>query len=172
MAPQQRWYLRDIARRTGLALGTVRRELAGLVAAGILTQVKEGNRTYYQANAECPLLSELTGLIRKTAGLADVLGAALAPLADRVALAFIYGSQASGTAGPRSDVDLLVVSDADQLEVHKAVAAAEKQLQAAVNYTLLTSREFARRKQERAGFLARVLGGPKILLVGGLNEVR
>ena len=35
-APEERWYLRDIARRTGCAVTAVKRELAGLAAAEII----------------------------------------------------------------------------------------------------------------------------------------
>jgi len=41
--PAERWYLRDIERRTGLAVGTVRREVSGLTKAGIITKSKDGN---------------------------------------------------------------------------------------------------------------------------------
>ena len=167
----ERWYLRDIARRTGRALGTVRRELEGLAASGIVHRVKDGNRVYYQANPACPLLPELSGLIRKTAGLADVIRSALEQLAGHIKLAFIYGSQASGEATGASDVDLLVVGDVDELVVHRAVAKAEKELARPVNYTLLSLSEFAERRKEQAGFLARVLAGEKIPVVGEIDEV-
>lgn len=171
MSPEERWYLRDIARRTGCALGTVRRELAGLAACGIAHCVKDGNRTYYQANPACPLLPELTGLIRKTAGLADVVRSALKPLAGKVELAFIYGSQAGGKTTSASDVDLLIVGDMDEIVIHRAIGKAERELSRAVNYTLLSRKEFARRRKAKAGFLGRVLRGRKIAIVGNIDEV-
>ena len=128
MGPDERWHLREIARRTRCAPGTVRRELEGLAAAGIARRVKDGNRTYYQADPACGLLEELTGLIRKTAGLADVVRSALGALGGKIELAFIYGSQARGDPTSGSDVGLLVVGDVDELELHRAVAKAETEL--------------------------------------------
>lgn len=171
MRPDERWYLRDIARRTGCALGTVRRELEGLAASEIAHRVKDGNRTYYQANPACPLLPELTGLIRKTAGLADVVRSALEPLAGKIELAFIYGSQAGGQTTSGSDVDLLIVADMDEIAIHRAVQKAEKELSRTVNYTLLSRKEFSRRRNAKAGFVARVLAGRKIAVAGDLDEV-
>lgn len=171
MSPDERWHLRDIARRTRCALGTVRRELEGLAAAGIARRVKDGNRVYYQADPACGLLVELTGLIRKTAGLADVVRSALGALGGKIELAFIYGSQARGDPTSGSDVDLLVVGDVDELEVHRAIGKAETELARAVNYTLLSREEFARRRKEKGGFLARVLAGEKIAIVGDVDEV-
>jgi len=169
--PQVRWHLRDVARRTGLALGTVRRELKGLVQAGILTEVRDGNRTYYQADTGCPVIPDLTALMQKTAGLAEALRTALKPLAGRIDAAFIYGSEASGKARTGSDVDLAVVGDVDEMALHRAVGLAEQQLSRTVNYTLLSRREFRRRRKERGGFLARVLGGPKIAILGNPDEI-
>jgi predicted nucleotidyltransferase len=171
LSPEKRWYLREIAREAGLSVGTVRRELAGLASAQIVRKAPDGNRTYYQANAACPLLADLTGLLRKTAGLADVVRSALAPLAGDIDGAFIYGSEASGEATASSDVDLLVVGEVDEVALHRAVNKAEKDLGRAVNYTLLGRREFARRRKDKTGFVARVLAGDKIVLAGDADEL-
>ena len=169
--PEDRWYLRDIARRTGCALGTVRRELEGLTSAEIVQRMKDGNRIYYQANRTCPILPELAGLIRKTAGLANVLQSALASLADNIDLAFVYGSQASGDATAVSDVDLLIVGSMDEVPLVQAITKAEEQLGRTVNYTLLKRDEFKKRRKEKGGFLARVLAAKKIAILGNIDEV-
>lgn len=80
----KRWHLREVVRRADCAIGTVRRELKGLVACGVVIESRDGNRTYYQANPQCPVFAELSSLIRKTSGLADVLRAALAKLSERI----------------------------------------------------------------------------------------
>jgi predicted nucleotidyltransferase len=170
-APDQRWHLRDIARRTGCALGTVQRELAGLTAAQIVVCNKDGNRTYYRPNQSSPLFPDLSGLIRKTAGLADVVRSALSSLTDKIAFALIYGSQAKGTASAASDIDLLVVGDLDEMALHRAVGEAEKHLNRPVNYTLLGRSEFRRKSKDKGGFLGRVLAGPKMVLVGATDDV-
>ena len=83
-SPDELWYLRDIERRLGLAVGTIRRELTGLRNAGIVVKSKDGNRTYYQANIDCPFFPELCGLLRKTAGVVDVLCEAMRPLSKKM----------------------------------------------------------------------------------------
>ena len=171
LGPQSRWHLRDVARKTGLALGTVRRELKGLAQAKILTEIRDGNRTYYQPNVECAIVPDLTALMRKTAGLADVLRDALVPLAAHINAAFVYGSQASGKATAASDVDLAVVGDVDEMTLHKAIRCAEERLGCAVNYTLLSRPEFLRRRKEKGGFLSRVLRGAKIAILGDIDEI-
>ena len=172
MRPEARFHLREVARQTGRPVATVQRELASLAQAGIVTKEVSGNRTYYQANAACPIFPELRGLVLKTVGLADVLREALAPVGDGMQAAFVYGSMAGGEAGPESDVDLMVVGDVDEMELHRAVGEAEKVVARTVNYTLLSEAELRRRRREKGGFLARVLHGPKIPVLGDLDALR
>ncbi len=58
-----------------------------------------------------PAFGDLKRVILKTIGLGDALRAALTPLADRVRVAFIYGSLARGDETAGSDIDLLLVGD-------------------------------------------------------------
>jgi len=119
----------------------------------------------------CYVFAELRSLILKTVGLADILRKALVPLRQDIQAAFVYGSQAAGTATGGSDVDLLVIGDLDEMALHRAIGKAEQQLSRTVNYTLMNRREFTRRQRERGGFLSRVLTGPKIPLLGNADEV-
>jgi predicted nucleotidyltransferase len=167
----KRWYLRQIVRHTGFALGSVRRELDGLAETEIITRIRDGNRVYYQTNPECPLFPELASLLRKTAGLADVLRTALEPLAGQIKLAFVYGSQAAGQATASSDVDLLIVGNPDEISLHKVISEAEEKLGRSVNYSLLSSSEFAKRRKEAGSFLSRVLKSEKIVIAGDADDV-
>ena len=170
--PDESFYLRQVIRATDVGQGSVQRELRRLSEAGVIERLGRGRQVYYQASRRCPIFSELHGLMLKTAGLAEVVRAALRPVAGKVIVAFVYGSHAAGTATATSDVDLLVAGDMDEVTLHGAVREAERQVGRSVNYTLLSREEFARRRKERGGFLARVLAGPKILILGNSDEVR
>ena len=54
----------------------------------------------------------MAGIFRKTAGPADVLREALAPIGGKIRVAFIFGSVAQGKERATSDVDVLVVGSA------------------------------------------------------------
>ena len=170
--PGEACYLRELARATGVGLGAVQREVRKLTDAGVIRRTTRGRQVYYEANPECPIFPELRSLIAKTAGMADVLRFALAPLAEGIEGAFVYGSMASGEAGPGSDVDLMVVGDVDEMELHEAVGTAEEALGRTVNYTLLSRAELKRRRREKGGFVSRVLRGPKIGILGKPDELR
>jgi predicted nucleotidyltransferase len=83
---------------------------------------------FYQANPDCPIFGELKGLMVKTTGAADVLRAALAPLAAQMRVAFIYGSVAKLTQRSGSDVDVMVVGELAFGEVVSALGSAQEAL--------------------------------------------
>ena len=170
--PDERYFVRQLTVLLGEDSTNISRELARLEKMDILTSTREGKQKYYQANRQCAIFHELCGLAIKTAGVADVLRKALAPIADQIILALIYGSMARGAATSASDVDLLVVGDLEEMALHMALTEVEQQLGRTVNYTLLSLTEFQRRRQEKKGFLARVLAGPKIVISGSTHEVR
>lgn len=171
MNPERRWHLREVVRRTHCAVGTVRRELKGLVACGILTENRDGNRTYYQVNRQCPVYTELAGLIRKTSGLVDVLRAAIAKLGERVTVAFVYGSQARQEAGPGSDVDLMVIGEVGFAEVVSALAEAQDALGREINPTVYSPAEFRGKALSGHHFIQSVLKDCKLFLVGDADEL-
>jgi len=166
------FYTKQILDAVRIGRGTVQRELKNLTDAGIIIREVQGRQVYYRANAKCPIFNELESIVRKTFGLADVLGEALAPLDKRIAFAFVYGSMASGEANSASDIDLLVVGAIDETALHKALSEAENRLGRPVNYTLMSQLEFAKRRGEKDGFLARVLSGQKIIIMGSIDEIR
>lgn len=170
-SPQQSLHLREIARKTGLAPGTVQRELTGLAQAEIVIKQKDGNRTYYQANKSSPIFPELSGLLRKTAGLADILRNALKPLSKKIKAAFIYGSFATNSHKTKSDVDLMVIGSCGFGEVVAVVGKIQEKLGREINPSVYPTDEF--RKKVAAGhhFLKTVLTGPKVFLIGDGNEL-
>ncbi len=100
LRPDQALHGREIARRTGLPAGTITRELAKLVEAGLLRREKRGNQQIYSADTNSPIHEELASILRKTSGLADVLVQALAPVVQQVRVAFVFGSMARGGRMP------------------------------------------------------------------------
>jgi len=165
------FYLRQIARVSGTGLGTVQRELALLTAAGIIRRDARGRQVYYRANAECPVFAELKSIVTKTVGAGDTLRAALRPLAGRIRVAIVYGSQAAGRARTGSDVDVLVVGRVTFAQVVSALAGAQAILGREVNATVYPPTEFRAKVAQGHGFLKRVLQGPVMFLIGGENDL-
>lgn len=169
--PGESYHVREIARMTSRPANTLYRELAMLAEAGLLLRRAQGNQVHYQANPDSPIYEELRGILRKTTGIADVLRKPLARLADRVKLAFVYGSIASGKEGARSDVDVMLVGDLKFEEAIRALAPAEKTLRREINPHVYGLREFRAKLAGKEPFLRRVLEEPKILLIGELHDL-
>ena len=164
--PSRSFYSNEIVRLSGMGIGTVHRELARLHASGLVTAGLIGNQKHYQANRAAPVFGELRGLALKTFGVADVLRAALAPLASRIRVAFVHGPVAAGTDTAAGKVDLLVLSDYLAYgELIGALAPAERLLARGVNPAIYGRVEFLRRASE-GGLPGRALEGPRILLIG------
>ncbi len=168
----QSYYLREIVRMTGAGHGAVQRELAHLLKAGLVTRTARGREVFYQANRASPIFPELHGLIVKTVGVADVLREALAPLADRVRIAFIYGSFAKGEERAQSDVDVMIVGEADFGEVVSALRAAQDKLGREVNPSVFAPDEWHRRVAELDHFVTTLLREEKLFLVGDERDLR
>ena len=122
-------HLREIARRSGLNSKTVLREVHALRDADVLTAQRIGRQIIYRLNPDCAIYEELRSIIRKTVGLAGVLRGALEPLQDQIEFAYIYGSHATGTERPDSDVDLMVVGDISLRELSSPIRKAGRTVQ-------------------------------------------
>ena len=71
LRPGESFYVREIARLTGVPAGSLHRELKLLTSAGLLERSTAGNQVRYQVDRKCPIHEELAGIFRKTVGLAE-----------------------------------------------------------------------------------------------------
>lgn len=167
--PDKDYHVRELARATQTAPGTLHKELTRLAAAGLLLRKDQGNQVRYQANRNCPVFPELAGLLRKTTGAAELLTTALTPLHPPLAL--IFGSIASGTETAGSDVDVLVIANLGFSEVVRALYPVQAELGREINAVLYNAQEFTRRVQEQDPFALELLGKPKIFLMGTEHDL-
>jgi predicted nucleotidyltransferase len=164
--PDKSFYLNEVVRLADMGRGVVSRELSKLTEAGILVVSKQGNQNHYQANKALPIFNELTGIVKKTFGVAGVVKMALAPLLPRLDKAFVYGSVAKGEDHAGSDVDVMLVGDElSYSEIMQLLEAAESQLQRTVNPTIYSPAELAERLAAGQSFLTKVMAQPRINLL-------
>jgi len=127
---------------------------------------------FYRANVQCPIFEELAGLLRKTAGLVDVLSQAIVPLAEKLELAFVFGSMARGEAHAHSDVDVMLVGDLDFAEVVLALSGAQEFLRREINPIMLSGAEWDHKLAQADGFVAQIWQDSKLWLVGQARVLR
>jgi predicted nucleotidyltransferase len=169
--PGQRYYLREIARLTATVPGTLKRELSKLELAGVLTVEKVGNQAHYQANRDCPIFEELTSILRKTSGLADILSEGLMPVAERIEVAFVFGSMASGKSNAGSDIDLMVIGEASFGEVVQLLHPLQQTLGREINPKLYSRDEWKKLVLAQSAFVRDVLGKPRLFVISNEKNI-
>lgn len=171
LRPDDSLHVREISRLTGVPAGSLHRELRALTEAGFLLREPAGNQVRYRANRSSPLFPELAAIFRKTAGLADLLREALAPLADRIAAAFVFGSVAQGNERAASDVDVFVLGKASFADVVGALAPLRERLGRDINPVVMSQKEFATQRRGRERFVKRVMSEPKLFVLGSAHDL-
>ena len=171
LRPDETVHGRELARLTGISPGTLHRELQALTEMGLLTRREVGRQVFYSADQSFPLFEDLASIMRKTAGVADVLRAALVPLQDRIRCAFVYGSMAAGKKSAARDIDIMLICDAEFGAVVRALAPTKATLRREVNPVVMRGAEFSRKRRGKSGFIANVLRSPKLWLIGEENDL-
>ena len=169
--PDRKFYVRQIAREIGASVGSVQRELETLSQLGLIGRSISGKQVYYQVNRNHPAFVEMQALVAKTVGALQLLRSALAPLAKRIAAAFVYGSMARQEETAESDVDLMIVGDVTLDEVLPHLARVERIIGRPVNPTLYSPAEFQSRLAAGNHFLKSVMRGEKVFLIGVEDEL-
>ena len=170
--PERRFQSAEVIRLVRSGTGAVHRYLTRLAEAGLVTVTRSGNQKHYQANRTSPVFPELHRLIVKTVGIVGPLRQALAPMARKIRAAFVFGSVAKRTETARSDIDLMVISDAlTYPDVFQAVQPAEGLLARPVNPTVMTLAEWRAKRAQAGSFAARVARGPRINVIGSDDDL-
>ena len=163
--PDNKFYLREIARHIGKDAAGIKRELDSLVNIGLLAREKRGVQKYYSAEKNSPIYSEMKGLIFKTTGVQGSIKATLTRLKG-VRLAFIYGSYAKGAEKEDSNINLMVIGQVNITELNDTVMTLEEKLKREIDYLVFDEQEYRKRKDAKDPFIREIVKGKKIFLVG------
>jgi predicted nucleotidyltransferase len=170
--PERRYQSAELIRLAQGGTGAVHRQLARLADAGLVTVTRSGNQKHYQARRDSPVFHELHGLVVKTVGLVEPVRQALWDLRRDIRAAFIYGSVAKGTDRATSDIDLMVISDAlDYTALYAALAQAEAALGRRINPTVMTRRDWKRKRAAADSFVKRISAARRVFVFGSDDEL-
>ena len=171
--PERQYHASEIIKIVQSGSGAVQRELEKLTHAGIITATPSGNRKMYRANKESPIFDDLRGLIMKTVGLVEPIQSALRKFRTQIRFAFVYGSVAKGLDTSKSDIDLIIVGDdLSYSPIFSALQKAEQTLQRPVSPNLMTTKDLARKIEDKNPFVTKIIQQPKIFIYGDANELQ
>jgi len=164
--PDKSFYVKEILRLTGMGVATIKRELDRMRDAGILRMTKIGNQHHYQANPDCPIYLELSGLIKKTSGIVGSINTALSDMSDQIDWAFIYGSVASDKETVDSDIDLMIIGDITFSQVMNLLYLVQKTLGREINPKIYSREEWIQMKTSKNTFVKELLLKPRLDVIG------
>lgn len=170
LAPGQIFHVREVVRRTVEEINAVRRELAHLEKAGLMSKEHRANRLFYAIRKDFPLYFDLLTLVVKTAGMGGDIIKNRVKL-GKIKFAMISGRYARNLVRGTNDVDLLVVGKVVLPELSQIVRAEEVRREKEINYTVMSEEEFEFRKRRRDPFVLDTLRGSRIVVVGDEEEM-
>jgi len=170
--PERSFFATELIKLVAGGSGAVQRELARLAQSGLVTVTRMGTQRHYQANPRSPIFAELCAITQKTVGLALPLREALAPLAQRITAAFVFGSVAKRRDTAASDIDVLVLSDTvDYADIFAALQSVEIKLGRTINPTVYKPAEWRRKRTSGTAFVVKVGAQPKLFLIGAEEDL-
>ena len=163
--PGKIYHVREIGRRTDEEINAVRRELAHLEKAGIMSKERRANRLFYMLRKDYSLYYDLLELFEKTKGLGGDILKNKQKL-GKLKFVMISGRFARHIPRTGSEVDLLVVGRVVLPELGQLVRKEEVRRESEINYTVMTEEEFEFRKRRRDPFIIEILRGGRIMVIG------
>ena len=171
--PKREYYSREIERELRSNFEAIRTELINLEKIGLLRSRISGKQRYYSINTGHVLFPEFKSMILKTVGLGSVLKNAFKE-ANKIEIAFIYGSYAKNAEDVESDIDLFVIGSVSIRDLQTVISDIESKFQREINPTIYPREELQSKFRSKNHFILSVLKEPKIFLKGdehGLREL-
>lgn len=170
LSPDEQFHVRELARITGVSAGSLHRELKAMAESGLLLREKIGNQVFYRADVGCSIHQELAAIFRKTMGLTSLVQHALSEIDEKVDVAFVFGSMASGHQHAGSDLDVCVLGDVSLIEVVSALSSLQDQLRREINPVVMTTTKFSDLAIKGDRFVSRLIDEPKLFLKANEDE--
>lgn len=171
--PNRSFYVREITRKIDEQINSVRRELANLLNAGLITSDTSNNKVYYEVDQKFVYfdpLSEIFGgkrpkktkVAAKAEATEEVDEAADLKALGNIEIACLMGQF---TRDEASGIDVLLVGNVNQHAVQKYVTELEKQEGKDLRYSVFSLEDFTYRLQIKDRFMSNVLLSKKQILV-------
>ncbi|MBU1350050.1 hypothetical protein KKH19_03015 [Patescibacteria group bacterium] len=177
--PDQKYYLRQLARDLKLQINSVNRELKNLEKFGLLMRSSNNNdqngnskqknikRKYYKVNQEFVLFEEIKILIIKAQILYEKNFIDKLKKTGKFKFLALTGFFVNNQD---SLTDLLIVGKMNKKKLLKVIKNLEKELNKNINFTLMDVNEFKYRKDITDVFLYNILEGKKIVILDLLHN--
>jgi hypothetical protein len=163
-------HVREITRRVDEEINAVRRELAHMEKAGMVSSEWRANRRLYHFRKDYPFYQQLLGFVAKSTGLGGAIIKNRAKL-GRIKYCMIASRYLKNKKSDPEDVDLLVVGQIILPELQAIVADEQTRKETEINYSFMDEPEFNFRVKRRDPFILKVVTQAKIMVMGDEEEM-
>lgn len=159
-SPDDKFYVREIAKLLRKNPSGVKRELDNLEGIGVVVSERVANLRYFKANRDSILFNELKALVTKSLGLSGAIKAVVRASGARSA--FIYGPYVDGTRKDR--VDLMVIGPGSSMV--SGFRDIEKKFSCTITWIEMEPEEYRDKRRREDSRLMGILSKKRISLAG------
>jgi hypothetical protein len=172
--PGQSFYVREMTRLIDEQINSVRRELANMLAVGVITSDSADNKLYYKVNNRYEFYTALRAIFANVAidsaqpagstkddGLNEQYLSTIQSISS-IRLAIVAGVLVKGSS---SDVDVLLVGNLPPAKVKTAMKDIERLEGRELNYSVIPYEEFYYRLSVRDRFITQILQSKHIVAI-------
>lgn len=170
LQPDRAWSLDELSEIVGASKSSVHREVQRGLDAGLLIRDDAQRPHRYGVAQDSPTFPPIRDLLERTVGVADRMRAELSEI-DGVKAAVIHGSWATGRVSPKSDIDVFAVVDRNERDARRAIRRSCRRVGREADITIASSDSVAEMSQMKTPFWLKLVGGPRVDLVGDLTSV-
>jgi len=171
LGPDRTWTTPELATRLDATPVTTHRELRRALDSGLLVREAIGRTYLYRAATDSPLYEPLRLLLERTVGIEVELRRALEDVPG-VEAAFIHGSFANRKIKPTSDIDVIVLGNADPHALRRRIRQVESQLGREIDVLGYSRAEFASLAESGNSLIRGIIRGPVTPLIGSSDALR
>jgi predicted nucleotidyltransferase len=139
------------------------------IAFNLIVVLRIVKDNYFSLNLSNPAVKNIISLVKQTIGIEVILKKRLRKL-DQIDFAFIFGSYAKNSFKADSDIDLYVIGNIKEDDLHREISVVENNINHPINYHLSSLTEF--KEQARKNFFHKNILEKYILLIGNQDEFK
>lgn len=160
--PKAAFYVRELERKVGERINSIRRELDNLNKLGLISPTKKQRKKFYQVNEKFILFEELRNLILK----AEILSPTRLKKQIEKLGKIKLGLLTKFILQPKSDeVDFLLVGKISRPKLLAFISKFQKEYGREINYTVMEGGEFDDRKRLKDAFLEKILANEYLKII-------
>ncbi len=165
--PEKSFFVRELTRRIGERINSVRRELENLESIGLLGSYPSGKKKFYRVDQSFILFRELKNLIVKSQlTLEKELTAQLRKI-GQISFLMLTGVF---TGSKNAKTDIFIVGKVNRKKLKRLVQSLRKQFDDHIRYTIMSKQEYEFRNNLTDKFLYDLMESSHVIIVDRLKK--